>query len=62
LFTDAQQQHFSVPLQQQPAVTVQQQGGQHQLIRTGSVCAQWSPSSSGRYKCNVDAAFSERFQ
>jgi ribonuclease HI len=67
LSTDVQQQHFSLPLQQQPAVIEQQQRGQqqrgqHALSRTGLVSAQWSPPSSGRYKCNVDAAFSDRFQ
>jgi len=61
LSTDAQQQHLSVPLQQQLVVIIQQQGKQHALRRTSLVSAQWSPPSSGRYKCNVDAAFSERF-
>jgi len=59
-------------LQQQPAVIAQQQcrqqqcrqqqRGQHALSRKGLVSAQWLPPSSERYKCNVDAAFSERFQ
>jgi len=67
LSADAQQHHSSVPLQQQPAVIAQQQckqqqHRQHALSRTGLVSAQWLPPSSGRYKCNVDTAFSERFQ
>jgi len=54
-------------LQQQPVVIAQQQcrqqqRGQHALSRTGLVSAQWLPPSSGRYKCNVDAAFSKRIQ
>jgi hypothetical protein len=35
---------------------------QQQTARISTVVQQWQPPSIGRFKCNVDAAFSEKFQ
>jgi hypothetical protein len=47
--------------QQAPSVTQAQQVTHQQLAATDAVNQQMPPSI-GRFKCNIDAAFSERFK
>jgi len=47
--------------QQQPVTPLQFHAQQHQNRPAGSVHPKWTPPSIGRFKCNVDAAFSEQF-
>jgi len=48
--------------QQAPSVTQAQQVLHQQLSGTAAVNQQWMPPSIGRFKCNIDAVFSERFK
>ena len=48
--------------QQVQADTHLQQALHQHHSHSGTVTQQWLPPSLGRYKCNVDAAFSDHFQ
>lgn len=48
--------------QQVQSSTHQKQSSHQHHPHTGAVTHQWMPPSLGRYKCNIDAAFSNQFQ